>query len=171
MGFSFETRSADTDESFPDHLGGSDVAEFLARTKAEAFAGRLKPNEILITADTIVCQDDNIFNKPENRGEALQMLRALNAKEHTVISGVCLCLGKNYRVFHDSTQVHFDALETTEMEYYIDRFKPYDKAGAYGIQEWMGLVGIRCIEGSFYNVMGFPTHMFYKELKQFIAQL
>lgn len=168
LGLNFEIRTKDVDESFPKVLTREEIPEFLAKKKAIAFADDLGDRDILVTSDTVVCLDDKIFNKPENRDEAIAMLSELSGKRHEVITGVCLTSKTNQVIFHDTAKVFFGELDPDEIGEYVDEHKPYDKAGSYGIQEWIGYVGIEKIEGSFYTVMGFPTRKFYEELKKFI---
>lgn len=158
-------------ESCPDELGNEESAAFLANQKADHAALDLKNNEIVITADTIVCYGDQILGKPENRDEALAMLQGLSGKRHMVITGVCILSTLKRRCFVSSTEVVFSDLENDEIEYYIDRFLPYDKAGAYGIQEWIGYIGVKEITGSYFNVMGLPVQKLYYELKSFIKEI
>lgn len=166
-GFSFEIRLKNTIEIFPADMDISAVPEYLAGLKAAAFDGELGPDELLITADTVVCIDAKILGKPENRGHAIEMLKTLSGRKHTVASGVCLTtVGKQER-FSVFTDVFFRQLSEEEIVYYVDTFKPFDKAGAYGIQEWIGYVGIERIDGSFYNVMGLPVQALYQKIKEF----
>lgn len=165
LGFSFTVKTMDTDESFPDTMDKSAVATFLAEKKAAAFLPFLDDREVLITADTVVLARDRIFNKPENEREAREMLQALQGDTHRVITGVCIRDLNQQLLISDSTQVEFSPLDGTEIDYYINTFKPFDKAGAYGIQEWIGLVGIIGIKGSFYTVMGLPVQKVYQAIK------
>jgi len=168
LGLNFEIRTKDVDESFPKILSREEIPEFLAKKKADAFADDLGDMDILVTSDTVVCLGDKIFNKPADRKEAIAMLSELSGKRHEVITGVCLTSPTNQVIFHDTARVFFGELELDEIGAYVDEHKPYDKAGSYGIQEWIGYVGIEKIEGSFYTVMGFPTRKFYEELKKFV---
>ncbi len=168
LDLNFEIRAKDVDESFPDSLEESDIPEYLAFKKAQAFKDELKDGEVVITSDTIVWLGNKVFNKPESREEAIEMIATLSGRSHTVMTGVCILSIDKHVVFHDRTKVTFGKISQTEIEWYIDKYKPFDKAGAYGIQEWIGYVGIERIEGSFYNVMGFPTRMFYVELRKFL---
>ncbi|MCA1761659.1 MAG: Maf family nucleotide pyrophosphatase [Cryomorphaceae bacterium] len=170
LGLDFEIRIKNVDESFPQVLSREEIPEFLAKKKADAFADELGEKDILITSDTVVVLGDKIFNKPENRGEAISMINELSGRSHEVITGVCLTSKKNQVIFHDRAKVFFGDLDEDEISDYIDEHKPYDKAGSYGIQEWIGYAAIERIEGSFYTVMGFPTRKFYTELKKFTAQ-
>jgi septum formation protein len=167
MGIDFEVRTKDTDESFSAELKREEVAYYLAKKKAEAFFFELKSNEILITADTIVCLENLVINKPSNKIEAIEMLTNLSGKMHTVFTGVCIASNQKNIVFTDKTDVYFNVFSQNEIEFYVDNYKPYDKAGAYGAQEWLGYIGIEKIEGSYFNVMGLPTHRIYKELMNF----
>jgi septum formation protein len=154
-------------ENYPPGLNPSEVAIYLARLKAIAYQDELKPDDILITADTIVVLGANILGKPLDRQDAIQMLTELSGRPHEVITGVCLTARGRESVFTASTIVWFDHLEQSEIEEYVDEFSPYDKAGSYGIQEWIGYMGIHRIEGSYFNVMGLPIQRLYKELQKF----
>lgn len=154
-------------EVYPPDLDPQEVARFLARLKARLYRDELGPEDILITADTIVVLDFRILGKPTGRDEAIQMLCDLSGKPHEVITGVCLTAAQKESVFIATTTVWFDQLEQAEIEEYVDAFSPYDKAGSYGIQEWIGYMGIHRIEGSYFNVMGLPIQRLYQELKVF----
>lgn len=168
LGIDFEIRIRPVDESYPEHLTMHDVALYLCEKKAMAFSeSELGKNELLITADTIVCFEDEILNKPLDRQHAIEMLQKLSGKKHAVITGVCLKSVEKIHSFFDSTDVYFRKLSTEEIEFYVDRFKPFDKAGAYGIQEWIGCAAIEKIEGSYFNVVGLPTARLYEELLRF----
>jgi septum formation protein len=158
-------------EDYPPDLSPSEVASFLSRLKAEVFRNELGPDDILITADTIVVLGPRILGKPVDRADAIRMLIDLSGKPHEVITGVCLISLLKESVFIASTTVWFDHLEQSEIEEYVDEFKPYDKAGSYGIQEWIGYVGIHRIEGSYFNVMGLPIQQLYKELQYFTGYI
>ncbi len=164
----FEVRTMEVDESFPENLQHAAIAEYLAMHKAEAFRGGLAANELIVTADTIVWLGDRVFNKPENEAEAIHMVSTLSGRMHEVITGVSLLSMERQRVFHEVAKVYFGEIPENDIAHYIRTYKPFDKAGAYGIQEWIGYVGIERIEGSFYNVMGFPTRRFYLELQAFL---
>ena len=167
---SFDCIPLDVDEAFPAHLKDHEVARFLAHLKAEAFpAEKLTSKSILITADTIVCLGDQILGKPENRDHAIEMLRNLSGKMHKVITGVCIRSHDKETIFSNETDVYFCQLSDDEIVYYVDQFKPFDKAGAYGIQEWIGYIGIEKIEGSYFNVMGLPIQQLYRELQKFVS--
>jgi septum formation protein len=166
-GFKFAVRVKDTEESFPESMEIAKVPEYLALKKAEAFKEELLGEEILITADTIVALDNQIFNKPVDINEAYNMLNALSGRSHDVYTGVCLYSKQKQVVFSDRTRVYFRKLEPAEIDYYVENYMPYDKAGAYGAQDWLGLIAIEKIEGSYFNVMGLPVHRVYEELKRF----
>jgi septum formation protein len=165
LGIKFEIKTMETEESFPDELPIRKVAAYLAEKKANTFLPHLAANEVLITADTVVIADNKILNKPDNEKEAADMLHFMEGKTHLVMTGVCIADIHNKVVFSDQTEVSFTKLSAMEISYYIQKFKPYDKAGAYGIQEWIGLIGIDGIKGSYYNVMGLPVHLVYQTLK------
>ncbi len=156
MDWNFKTVSIKADESYPDILPASEVPEYLAIKKSLAYE-KLKKNELLITADTIVVLNGQILEKPKNKTAAKKMLQALSGTKHEVITGVCLRTKKDILTFADVSEVYFKKLKNKDIKYYIDRYKPFDKAGAYGIQEWIGLIGIKKIKGSYYNIMGLPT--------------
>lgn len=166
-GFEFVVRVKDTEESFPEDLDTAMVPEYLALKKAEAFREELIGDEIVITADTIVALDNKVLNKPVDIKEAYEMLSNLSGRSHEVYTGVCLLSRNKQITFAEKTIVHFRPLEQSEIDYYIENYMPYDKAGAYGVQEWLGLVAIEKIEGSYFNVMGLPVHRVYEELKRF----
>jgi septum formation protein len=165
LGLTYEIRLREVDESFPPHLVRAEVAEFLAAHKASAYAPDLAPDELVITADTIVCLDDDVLNKPADEAEAVQMLRRLQGRAHDVYTGVCLLHGDGRRVvFSDQTRVHFRPLSLPEIEHYVRQYQPLDKAGAYGAQDWIGMVAVTRLEGSYFNVMGLPVHRVWEEL-------
>ena len=157
----------DGDESYPSTVKGADVARYIALQKAEAFRPHIGPDDLIITADTIVCQGDEVFGKPTDRNDAIRMLTALSGKSHFVYTGVCLTSNHHQVSFLAETEVFFCELSDAETKHYVDFYKPYDKAGAYGVQEWIGFVGVERIEGSYFNVMGLPVHQLYTELKRF----
>lgn len=163
-GFDFEIRTKNTEETYPLELPAGQVPEYLARLKAAAFDGELQVQELLITADTIVCIHAKVVGKPKDRQDAIDMLKELSGNKHTVVTGVCLATATWKKSFSVFTDVYFRKLTEQEIVYYVDTFKPLDKAGAYGIQEWIGYVGIERIDGSFYNVMGLPVQRLYEEL-------
>ena len=151
------------DEVYPNHLKGSEITDYLANLKAAAFTN-LAYNDLLITSDTIVWINNKALGKPKDKEEAFEMLQELSDKSHQVISSVSIKNNTFQKIFNDVTQVHFKELSSKEINYYIDNYKPFDKAGAYGIQEWIGFIGIKSIEGSYFNVVGLPVHKLYKEL-------
>ncbi|MGB4340531.1 MAG: Maf-like protein [Dysgonamonadaceae bacterium] len=158
---------SDIDESYPDDLPKEEVAEFLSRKKANAYLESLEENALLITADTIVLLHGKILGKPLNKEDAKNMLHELSGQTHLVITGVCLTSKQKQVSFSDKTYVTFGDLTDQEIEYYVEKYNPLDKAGAYGVQEWIGYVGVEKIEGSYFNVMGLPIFKLYRELKQF----
>ena len=162
-----EIRLKEIDEIYPNHLKAEEITNFLAKLKASPFKEELTKNDILVTADTIVWLNNKAIGKPKNRKDAISMLHLLSNKTHTVISSVCITSTKKQVVFHGSTFVQFNKLTNEEIEFYVDQYKPFDKAGSYGIQEWIGYIGIKKIEGSYFNVMGFPVHKFYQQLIKF----
>ncbi len=167
LGLQFEVRVKEVHEDFPEHLQREEVAEYLASHKADNYRDDLQ-DEILITADTIVCLGDSILNKPADYDEAAVMLRALSGTIHEVITGVCVATRESKSVFHDVTKVYFKELTDAEIHYYITQYKPFDKAGAYGIQEWIGMIGIEKIEGSYFNVVGLPVQKLYLHLAPYL---
>lgn len=165
-GFEFTVQSKNTSEDFAADMPVEQVARYLAEKKAAAFRSE-SSNHIILTADTTVLLDDRILNKPADAAEASDMLRMLSGRSHKVISGCCLLAGPQQISFDDTTEVYFRQLTHAEISYYIQQYQPFDKAGSYGIQEWIGLVAIGKIIGSFYTVMGLPVHKVYQELQQF----
>lgn len=169
VGIPFTVRGGlEIDESYPDDLKGEEIALFLAKKKSGAYPEKLTEKEILITADTIVYQSGSVLHKPEDEKDARRILTLLAGSSHFVYTGVWIRSSDQSRGFTSGTEVWFDTLSDMEIDYYIQCFKPFDKAGAYGIQEWIGLIGVDRIEGSFYNVMGLPVHRLYRELETFI---
>ncbi|MCI7140226.1 Maf family nucleotide pyrophosphatase [Alistipes sp.] len=158
----------DCEESYPADLAAEEVPGYLSRLKSEAYPSPLAPQEILLTADTVVVLDGEVLGKPHGRDEAVEMLRRLSARRHTVVSGVTFRTPDRMHTFTARTSVWFRRLEREEIDYYVDTFRPFDKAGSYGIQEWIGYAAIERIEGSFYNVMGLPIQKLYVELDQFL---
>ncbi len=155
------------EENYPETLDPQEIPVFLSKQKAEAYLSSLDDTMLLITADTIVWNGNAVIGKPKNRAEAIQMLRSLSGHEHHVVTGVCLTTTKKQLTFSVISSVRFASLSDEEIIYYVDKYKPFDKAGAYGIQEWIGYVGVESISGSFYNVMGLPVQRLYQELKTF----
>jgi septum formation protein len=166
-GFDFKVRSLNADESFPSALKAEEIALYLCEKKAHAFPDKLKSDEMLITADTIVWIKGIVLNKPEGEFEAKQMLQLLSGKMHQVFTGVCISTHDKKVSFTDETKVWFRHLSEPEIDFYIAHYKPFDKAGSYGAQDWLGLIGVEKIEGSYFNVMGLPIHRVYAELKKF----
>lgn len=167
LGLKFSVQSMDIPEEFPEGLGMTEVPVYLAELKAEAFRPFLNNNQLVITADTIVWLDGKVLNKPTDYADGFRMLRDLSEKKHQVITGVCLLSTEKKVSFFASTDVWFKELSDEEINYYLENYRPYDKAGAYGIQEWIGYIGINHIEGSFFNVMGLPIQSLYEHLKTF----
>ncbi len=168
-GFQFTIETRPTDELFPATMPADEVAEYLARQKADEFRADLG-NRIVLCADTVVILDDQILNKPQDEADARRMLRALSGRTHRVRTGVCILTPDGMVSFTDETTVLFAALTDDEITYYIRTCKPFDKAGSYGAQDFIGLVGIDRLDGSFYTVMGLPTHRVYQALKQYTVQ-
>ncbi len=167
LGLSFEVKTlSDIDESYPADLAAVKVAGFIAQRKADAYASIVQEKELIITADTVVVLGKRVLGKPQDRGEAIAMLRALSGQVHQVVTGVCLLTQAGRKVFDALTQVRFAPLSEEEISYYVDNFQPYDKAGAYGVQEWIGYIGVEEIQGSYYNVMGLPIQKLYRELQK-----
>ncbi|KIA97303.1 septum formation inhibitor Maf [Flavobacterium sp. KMS] len=160
----FEIRLKDVEEIFPPELKGSEITDYLAELKAAAFDGQLKPNEILITSDTIVWHNDKALGKPKDEEDAFNILKSLSNTTHDVITSVCFRTNEKSVVINETTKVTFTVLSDEAILYYLKNYKPYDKAGAYGIQEWIGFVGVAKVEGSYSNVMGLPTHRVYEYL-------
>lgn len=161
-----EITHVDVDETPPEGVPAEDVAEFLARKKADAWTGTLAEDQVLVTADTTVLIGDLLLNKPVDAEDANRMLGILSGNEHRVITGVCLRTAKSTFCFRDTAKVRFRKLSEEEIQYYVDRYSPLDKAGAYGVQDWIGYTAVERIEGSFYTVMGLPMHKLYEALKR-----
>ena len=154
----------DVEETYPDTLSAAEVEPYLSRLKAEAYMGEIAPDEVLLTADTVVVDGDRILGKPRDEGEAHAMLRELSGHTHQVITGVTLASDKGMQTFSEVTEVEFAELTDDEISYYVEKYRPLDKAGAYGIQEWIGYIGIKGIKGDYYNVMGLPLRRVYEHL-------
>jgi septum formation protein len=168
LGLNFEIRSTNVPEDHPENLNHEQIAVFLAEKKADSFdISRLDAKAVIIAADTIVCIENEILGKPGNYKQAVWMLTKLSGKKHEVITAVCLKSKSKKRTFCVVSSVYFKDLSMEEIDYYIENFQPFDKAGGYGIQEWIGYVGISKIEGSFFNIMGLPVKEFYEELLKF----
>ncbi|MDJ0646342.1 MAG: Maf-like protein [Flavobacteriaceae bacterium] len=163
----FTISQKDIDEVYPNYLHGSEITDYLAELKADAFMDELGEDDLLITADTIVRHHGKILGKPKDKNDAVRMLKSLSGSIHEVISSISLTTKKKRKTIHDTTLVSFKELSDEEIEYYIENYEPYDKAGSYGIQEWLGFIAIDKLEGSYFNVMGFPVHKFYKEIMDF----
>ena len=168
IGLDFSIYPSNIDENFNKEIELKDIPVFLAEKKGNALKNKLKENDILITADTIVIYNNELLSKPENTYQAKEMLEKLSGKSHKVITGVCLLSRNNKSIFSSKTIVTFNDLDKFEIDFYINKYKPFDKAGSYGIQEWIGLIGVKKIEGSYTNVVGLPASMVYTELKKFI---
>jgi septum formation protein len=164
MGFDFEVQSIDTDEHYPDNLSPDKVAFYIAEQKNKAFP---PSDAIILCADTVVAVDGKILGKPQNEAEAIAMLSSLSAKKHDVYTGVCLRHKNELYSFVEKTEVYCREISPVEIQYYIEQYKPFDKAGSYGIQDWFGLTLIEKINGSYFNVMGLPTQQLFQLLKRF----
>jgi septum formation protein len=167
LGIGYEVKTMpDIDESYPDGLCMEEVPVYIARSKADAYRPLMQPDELIITADTIVWLDGVVMGKPKDEEEACDMLRRLSGQTHQVVTGVCLTTIDRQQSFATVTDVTFDRLTEEEITHYVSRYQPMDKAGAYGIQEWIGYVGVRSIKGSYFNVVGLPIQRLYQELKR-----
>ena len=155
------------DESYPETLKGEEIPLFLAKKKGKAYTSYLQDNTMIITADTIVWLENEVLGKPESREDAIRMLQIMSGKTHQVFTGVCIKTAKKEVVFSVASDVRFASLTYEEILFYVDKYKPYDKAGSYGVQEWIGYIGVEHINGSFYNIMGLPVQRLYRELKRF----
>ena len=165
LGVNYEVRILpDVDESYPHTLQGEEIPLYIAKEKADAYIPLMQPDELIITADTIVWLDGKVLGKPRDREDALQMLRTMSGRTHEVFTGVCITTTDWQRSFTAQTEVRFATLSEDEIIYYVDNFKPMDKAGAYGVQEWIGFIGVENISGSYYNIMGLPVQKLYREL-------
>ena len=171
LGLKFEIRLLKgIEESYPEGLSGEEIAKYISREKSAAYKETIGEEEIVITADTIVYLDGKVMGKPADREEAIAMLNELSGRTHEVITGVTFLTREKERTFASTSLVTFTRLKKEEIEYYVDSFEPLDKAGAYGIQEWIGYVGVERIEGSYFNVMGLPVQRLYKELEKFLEE-
>jgi septum formation protein len=160
----FEIRLKEVDEVYPDHLQGKEITDYLAKLKSEAFTDDMQPNEIIVTSDTIVWLENKALGKPKDKDEAVQMLQSMAGKTHEVITSVCFKLMDKTDILNTVTKVTFNPISSEEIKYYIEHYQPFDKAGAYGIQEWIGLMAIHKIEGSYTNVVGLPTDLVFNYL-------
>lgn len=168
MGVNFKVRTLfGIDESYPDSLRGEDIVCYISRNKAKAYQSSMAPNELLITADTIVYVDGEVMGKPKNAEQAKEMLHKLSGKTHQVITGVTIVTAKRTENFGVTSQVKFTNITDEEINFYVDNYLPFDKAGAYGIQEWIGIVAVEEIKGSYFNVVGLPVQRLYQKLKTF----
>lgn len=170
LGLDFEVRFKPVVEEFPKRLRHFEISDYLAQLKTIPFKDTLNDHDILITSDTIVWHNNEALGKPKNASEAFQMLKSMSNATHDVITSVCFTTNQLQKTVNATTKVTFKALTDAEINYYINTFKPFDKAGAYGIQEWIGKIGITHIEGSYFNVMGLPTHLVYKTLNGLIGE-
>ena len=168
IGLIFNIQTTDKEENFPIELKEQEIVEFLAKQKSDFLSENLNPEDLLITADTIVSFNKELLKKPSDKEEAFNTLSKLSGNTHKVITGVCIKTLEKEVVFSSTTMVTFNKLTKDEINYYINNYKPYDKAGAYGIQEWIGKIGIKNIDGSYANVVGLPTSKLYEQLKSFI---
>ena len=168
LGVDYEVRTLpDVDESYPETLQGADIPLFISKIKADAYKNLLQPDELMITADTIVWMDGMVLGKPRNRFGAIEMLRQLSGHTHQVFTGVTITTATRQHSFSVGTEVRFANLTDEEIVYYVDTYQPMDKAGAYGVQEWIGYIGVENISGSYFNVMGLPVQRLYRELLNF----
>ena len=167
LGIQYEVKTLpDIDESFPDGLDGVEIPVYIARAKANAYRASMQSDELIITADTIVWLEGEVMGKPSDAEDARRMLHTLSGQTHQVITGVCLTTAETQKAFSTVTDVTFCCLSEEEITYYVERYQPMDKAGSYGIQEWIGFVGVESISGSYFNVMGLPIQRLYTELKK-----
>ena len=171
LGVPFEIRIKEIDEDYPKHLKKSEISDYLAQLKSNAFVEELTPKDLLITSDTIVWYHNMALGKPKSKHDAFQMLQKLSGKTHEVITSVCLKSLQKEDIFNSITKVTFKELSSEEIQFYIDNYNQMDKAGAYGIQDWIGQIGVTKIEGSYFNVMGFPIHKIYSQLLKFSKKL
>ena len=167
LGIDYEVKTLPgLEESYPDNLQGEEIPVYIAREKADAYRPHIRKDELIITADTIVWLDGEVLGKPKDEADACRMLRQLSGRVHQVITGVCITTADTQRAFATTTDVTFDTLSEEEIDYYVKNYRPLDKAGAYGVQEWIGFIGVTRLEGSYFNVMGLPVQRLYKELKK-----
>ncbi len=165
LGVEYEVRTLpDVDESYPEALKGAEIPLYISKKKADAYRNMMQPGELMITADTIVWLDGRVLGKPGDREDAMQMLRDMSGRTHKVFTGFCITTARWQRSFAATTEVRFAELSEEEIAYYVDKYHPMDKAGAYGVQEWIGFIGVENISGSYYNIMGLPVQRLYREL-------
>ncbi len=169
MGLAFEIRKKPVEENYPSHLKGKEISKYLAELKAEPFQKELREKDILITSDTVVWSNEESLAKASSVAEASQMIQQLSGDWHEVITSVCFSTNGSIHSVSASTLVKFKEFSTEEIDYYVNTYKPFDKAGAYGIQEWLGIIGISEIQGSYTNVVGLPTHLVYKTLMDMVS--
>jgi septum formation protein len=162
----FEIQLKEVEEVYPNQLKGIEITDFLAELKSKPFEN-LSSNDILITSDTIVWLNDEAIGKPKDKQDAVRILNKLSGKKHQVITSICIKTSKSIKIVNDITEVYFKELTSEEINFYLNNFKPFDKAGSYGIQDWIGFIGVEKIEGSYFNVMGLPVHKLYTELSKF----
>ena len=168
LGVDFEiVENNNVEEIYPENIPKHDIPVFLAKIKAQGFSNKITDNQLIITSDTIVLLNNEVIEKPTDYNDAVNMLNKLSGNKHTVVTGVCITSKQKQVSFSSDTDVFFKKLTNDEITYYLDNYKPFDKAGAYGIQEWIGYIGVEKIEGSYFNVMGLPIHRLYEELKNF----
>lgn len=167
LDITFEVKTLpDIEETYPTTLWKEEIPVHIAKLKADAYKNEMPDDTLLITADTIVWLNGEVYGKPQSEDEAKEMLRILSGKTHEVITGVCLTSKEKQKAFFAVSKVKFAVLEEDEIDYYVEKYKPYDKAGSYGVQEWIGYIGVESLQGSFYNVMGMPVRMLYMYLKE-----
>lgn len=166
LGLDFEIKLKPVEEIYPERLKGVEITNYLAELKAAAFEGELSTGDILVTSDTIVWYGGRALEKPADPAQAFEMIKELSGETHQVITSVCFKTSEKLRTVHAITRVTFSEFDDEEIQFYIDNFRPFDKAGAYGIQEWIGLIGVERIEGSYFNVVGLPTHLVYQTLRE-----
>lgn len=168
LGLQFSVKTLEgIDESYPADLKGEAVALHIASAKARAYQANMEPNDLIITADTIVCIDDEVLGKPKDKADAVRMLQTLSGRQHEVVTAVAITTSARTETFAVTTLVRFAQLDAEIIEHYVDQYQPYDKAGSYGIQEWIGYVGVEEINGSFFNVIGLPVQRLFKALQKF----
>jgi septum formation protein len=170
LGLKFDVKIKEYDETYPEGLNGEEIARFVAYGKAASFINEISHNEIIIAADTIVWCNDKVLGKPLNHEDATYILKEISGNTHEVITGVSLRSQSKVLTFSESTKVTFETITEEEIYYYIEKYRPYDKAGAYGIQEWIGIIACSHIDGSYFNVVGLPVQRLYKELQLFIVK-
>jgi septum formation protein len=168
LGLNFDIIIKEYEEIYPENLKGKEIARYVAHQKAASFRNEISDNEIVIAADTIVWCNDRVLGKPLNKEDAVRILKEISGNTHEVITGVSILSLSKELTFSDSTKVTFEPLSEEEIYFYVDRYKPYDKAGAYGIQEWIGIIACSHIDGSYFNVVGLPVQKLYKELQRFL---